>query len=219
MKKYIDILKRTTMFCGISENDIDAMTTCLNASFKDFKKGEYIFRQGEYIDHFCVLISGSVHIQSDDYWGNRSIISEVRVAEMFGESYAVSGSSAVMIDAVATSDSTVAFFNVKKLMTVCPHACGFHNAVIQNLLIALTHKNQSLMQKLTHISKRTTREKLISYLSNQAKLFGSNSFSIPFNRQQLADFLSVDRSAMSNELCKMRDDGLIIFDRNNFTLL
>ena len=219
MKKYIDILKRTTMFCGISENDIDAMTTCLNASFKDFKKGEYIFRQGEYIDHFCVLISGSVHIQSDDYWGNRSIISEVRVAEMFGESYAVSGSSAVMIDAVATSDSTVAFFNVKKLMTVCPHACGFHNAVIQNLLIALTHKNQSLMQKLTHISKRTTREKLISYLSNQAKHFGSNSCSIPFNRQQLADFLSVDRSAMSNELCKMRDDGLIIFDRNNFTLL
>ncbi|MBQ8538592.1 MAG: Crp/Fnr family transcriptional regulator [Ruminococcus sp.] len=219
MKKYIDILKRTTMFCGISQNDIDAMTTCLNTSFKDFKKGEYIFRQGEYIDHFCVLISGSVHIQSDDYWGNRSIISEVRVAEMFGESYAVSGSSAVMIDAVATSDSTVAFFNVKKLMTVCPHACGFHNAVIQNLLIALTHKNQSLMQKLTHISKRTTREKLISYLSNQAKLFGSNSFSIPFNRQQLADFLSVDRSAMSNELCKMRDDGLIIFDRNNFTLL
>ena len=219
MKKYIDVLKRATIFSGISEKDIESMLNCLNASFREFKKGEYIFRQGEYIDHFCILVSGSVHIQSDDYWGNRSIISEVSVAEMFGESYSVHGSSAVMIDAVATSDSTVAFFNVKKLMTVCPHTCGFHNAVIQNLLIALTHKNQALMQKLTHISKRTTREKLISYLSNQAKLFGSNSFSIPFNRQQLADFLYVDRSAMSNELCKMRDEGLLIFDKNNFTLL
>lgn len=219
MKKYIEILKQTTMFSGISENDIESMINCLNASIRQFKKGEYIFRQGEHIDHFCVLLSGSVHIQSDDYWGNRSIISEVRVAEMFGESYAVGKNSAVMIDAVATSDSTVAFFNVRKLMTVCPHACGFHNAVIQNLLMALTHKNQALMQKLTHISKRTTREKLISYLSNQAKLFGSNSFSIPFNRQQLADFLSVDRSAMSNELCKMRDEGLIEFHKSNFTLL
>lgn len=219
MKNYTEILKHSTIFSGISESDIETMTNCLSASFKEYKKGEYIFRQGEYLDHFCVLIRGSVHLQSDDYWGNRSIISEVREAEMFGESYAVSGSSAVMIDAVATTDSTVAFFNVKKLMTVCPHACGFHNAVIQNLLIALTHKNRALMQKLTHISKRTTREKLISYLSNQSKIFGSNSFSIPFNRQQLADFLSVDRSAMSNELCKMRDDGLIVFDKNNFTLL
>ncbi|MBQ8057864.1 MAG: Crp/Fnr family transcriptional regulator [Ruminococcus sp.] len=219
MNKYIDILKHTTMFSGISESDIQTMTSCLNANFKEYKKGEYIFRQGEYLDHFCVLISGSVHIQSDDYWGNRSIVSQVKPSQMFGESYAVSGSSAVLTDAVATSDCVVAFFNVKKLMTVCPHACSFHSAVIQNLLIALTHKNRALMQKLTHISKRTTREKLISYLSNESKLNGSNSFSIPFNRQQLADFLSVDRSAMSNELCKMRDEGLLTFDKNNFTLL
>lgn len=219
MKKYLDVLKRTTLFSGISENDIQIMTNCLGASVKEFKKGEYIFRQGEYLDQFFVLLSGCVHIQSIDYWGNRSIIAEVKPAELFGESYAVHGSSAVLTDAVATSDSTVAFFNVKKLMSVCPRACNFHSAVIQNLLVALTHKNRSLMQKLTHISKRSTREKLISYLSNEAKLNGCNSFTIPFNRQQLADFLSVDRSAMSNELCKMRKEGLLTFDKNNFTLL
>ena len=219
MKKYIHVLKRTKLFSGISDENIEAMLSCLSASYKDFKKGEYIFRQGEYIDAICVLLSGSVHIQSDDYWGNRSIVSEVCEGEMFGESYAVHGSTAVLNDAVATQDSIVAFFNVNKLMTVCSSACSFHSAVIQNLLIALTQKNRNLMQKLIHISKRTTREKLISYLSNQAKINNSNSFSISFNRQQLDDFLSVDRSAMSKELCKMRDEGLLVFDKNKFTLL
>lgn len=219
MRNYIDILKHTKLFRGVSETDIEPMLSCLGAKFKEYKKGEYIFRQGEYIDNICVLLCGSVHIQSDDYWGNRSIISEVSAGEMFGESFAVYESCAVLNDAVATSDSMVAFLNVKRLMTVCSSSCAFHCTVIQNLIIALTQKNRSLVQKLTHISKRTTREKLISYLSNQSKLNGSNSFSIPFNRQELADFLSVDRSAMSNELCKMRNEGLIEFCKNNFILL
>ncbi|MBR2715403.1 MAG: Crp/Fnr family transcriptional regulator [Ruminococcus sp.] len=219
MKKYLDVLKRTKLFSGISENDIQLMLGCLSATHKDYKKGEYIFRQGEYIDSICVLLNGTVHIQSDDYWGNRSIISEIEMGDMFGESYAVYGSSAVLNDAVAISDCTVAFFNVQRLMTVCSNTCAFHTTVIRNLLIALTHKNRALMQKLTHISKRTTREKLVSYLSAQSKLSNSNHFTIAFNRQQLADFLSVDRSAMSSELSKMKKEGLIDFDKNSFTLL
>lgn len=219
MKKYIDILKRNQLFCGVSEEHIVAMLNCLSATKKEYKKGEYIFHQGEHIENICILLSGSVHIQSDDYWGNRTIVSEVSAGEMFGESYAVHGSTAVLNDAVATADCVVAFFNVNRLMTVCSSACTFHSTVIKNLLFALTHKNRNLMQKLTHISKRTTREKLISYLSSQSTLAGSNSFSIPFNRQQLADFLSVDRSAMSNELSKMRAEGLLTFDKSNFTLL
>lgn len=219
MKEYIGILKNTGLFLGVSESDIESMMTCLGAWAQDYDKGEYIFRQGEYLENICVLLSGSVHIQTDDYWGNRSIISEISVGEMFGESYAIHSSTAVLNDAIATTKSTVAFFNINKLMTLCRSACRFHSLVIQNLLSALSSKNRQLMQKLTHMSKRTTREKLISYLSYQSKLNSSNSFSIPFNRQQLADFLSVDRSAMSNELCKMRDDGLITFDKNKFTLL
>ena len=219
MKKYIDILKHTKLFFGISESDIEAMLCCLNAQVRKYDKGEYIFRQGEYLENLCVVLSGTVHIQSDDYWGNRSIISEIGALEMFGEAYAVHCNTAVLNDAVATTHTTVAFFNINKLLTVCKSACAFHSLVIQNLMTALADKNRQLVQKLTHMSKRTTREKLISYLSYQSKLNCSNHFAIPFNRQELADFLSVDRSAMSNELCKMRDDGLIRFDKNNFTLL
>lgn len=218
MKKYIQILKQNILFKSVSETDIESMMKCLQTQIKHYTKGEYIFTQGEHLSDICILLEGSVHIQSDDYWGNRSIINEISAGEMFGESYAVYSNCAVLNDAVATSDSTVAFLNVNKLLTVCNGACHFHSMVIQNLIVTLTQKNRALVQKLTHISKRTTREKLLSYLSYQSKLSGSSNFSIPFNRQQLADFLSVDRSAMSNELCKMRDEGLIEFHKNNFVL-
>lgn len=219
MKKYIEILKNTALFSGVSENEIESMMNCLSAKTRDYKKGEYIFTQGEHLQCICIVLSGLIHIQSDDYWGNRSIISEIGPCEMFGESYAVHSSTAVLNDAVATQNSTVIFLNINKLMTMCKSACRFHSIVIQNLLTILANKNIQLVQKLTHMAKRTTREKLISYLSYQAKLHNNNSFSIPFNRQQLSDFLCVDRSAMSNELCKMRDMGLIEFHKSNFTLL
>ena len=219
MEKYIEILKNTKLFSGVEDTDILTMTGCLNAQIKSYKKGDYIFRQGDVLEYLCIVLEGCVHIQTDDYWGNRTIISEINVSEMFSESYAVYGSTKALNDAVTVKDSVVAFFNVDRIMTVCSNGCRFHSMVTKNLLISLTHKNRQLIQKLTHITKRSTREKLLSYLSAQSKLYNSNSFSIPFNRQQLADYLSVDRSAMSNELCKMRDEGLIEFQKNNFTLL
>lgn len=219
MKKYIPILKRTKLFSGISEEDIESMLSCLDASVREFKKGEYVFRGGEHIGQITVLLSGELHIQKDDYWGNRDIVNRISVGEMFGEAYIAPESGALLNDVVALEDSTVIFFNVKRITTVCSASCRFHSMVVQNLFYALSEKNRVLVQKLGHISKRSTREKLMSYLSEQAERQNSASFSIPFNRQQLADFLSVDRSAMSNELCKMRDDGLIEFEKNQFRLL
>ncbi len=219
MKKYIPILKNTKLFSGISEEEINTMLSCLQAKLCTYKKGEYVLRQGEYIDNIMVLVEGKLHIQRDDYWGNRSIINMVSVGEMFGEAYAAPESGALMNDVLAVEDCAVLFFDVKRIITVCPAACRFHSTVVQNLFFAISEKNRQLMQKLGCMSRRTTREKLISYLSEEAKRHNSSSFSIPFNRQQLADYLSVDRSAMSGELCRMRDDGLIEFDKNRFTLL
>ena len=195
------------------------MLSCLDASVREFKKGEYVFRGGEHIGQITVLLSGELHIQRDDYWGNRDIVNRISVGEMFGEAYIAPESGALTNDVEALEDSTVIFFNVKRITTVCSASCRFHSMVVQNLFYALSEKNRVLVQKLGHISKRSTREKLMSYLSEQAERQNSASFSIPFNRQQLADFLSVDRSAMSNELCKMRDDGLIEFEKNQFRLL
>ena len=219
MEKYIPILKRTQLFSGVGEKEIGAMLNCLQAKLCTYKKGEYVLRQGEHLDNILVLVEGKLHIQRDDYWGNRSIINMVSVGEMFGEAYVALESGTLMNDVLAVEDSAVIFFDVKRIITVCSAACRFHSMVVQNLFFAISEKNRKLVQKLTFMTKRTTREKLIAYLSEEAKRQNSSEFSIPFNRQQLADFLSVDRSAMSNELCKMRDEGLIEFEKSYFKLL
>ncbi|MBQ8182749.1 MAG: Crp/Fnr family transcriptional regulator [Clostridia bacterium] len=219
MKKYVHILKKTQMFSGVMDTEIASMLSCLGARLYDYKKGEYVLRRGEHISDIMVLVEGNLHIQKDDYWGSRSILGHIDVGEMFGEAYVAPESGAILNDVVAVEDSTVIFFDVKRIITTCPSACRFHALVVQNMFFAISEKNRKLVQKLGHMSKRTTREKLISYLSEEANRRSSASFTIPFNRQQLADFLSVDRSAMSNELCKMRDEGLIEFEKNKFRLL
>lgn len=219
LRQYLPILKRTQLFSGVSEDEISAMLGCLQTQIVSFKKGEYIFRQGQHLDTLMVLVSGSLHIQRDDYWGNRSIVHMIRVGEMFGEAYAAPESGVLLNDVVAVENSTIVLFEIKRILTTCSSACRFHSLVVQNLFFAISEKNRKLLQKLGHMSKRSTREKLISYLSEEAQRQNSGTFSIPFNRQQLADFLSVDRSAMSNELCKMRDEGLLQFEKNKFTLL
>ncbi len=219
MKKYVPILKKTKLFSGVGEDDVTSMLSCLGARLKSYKKGEFVLRQGEHLSDIVVLVEGKLHIQKDDYWGNRSILGLIEVGEMFGEAYVSPESSSLLNDVVAVEDSTAIFFDVKRIITTCPSACRFHSMVVQNMFFAISEKNRKLVQKLGHMSKRTTREKLISYLSEEAGRQNSSSFSIPFNRQQLADFLSVDRSAMSNELCKMRDEGLLEFEKNKFRLL
>lgn len=218
MEEYIPLLKRTKLFAGVGEEEIAAMLSCLGARFCTFKKGEYVLRQGERLEDILVLAKGSLHIQRDDYWGNRSILRHIMIGEIFGEAYAAPESGALLNDVVALEDSAVFFFDEKRVITTCSSACRFHAMVVRNLFFAISEKNRALVQKLDHMSRRTTREKLISYLSAEAKKQNSPSITIPFNRQQLADFLAVDRSAMSNELGKMRDDGLLEFEKNHFTL-
>lgn len=218
MEKYIEILKRTQLFSGVSDTEISAMLSCLQTKLLTFQKGDYVFREGERIDNITVLVKGKLLVQHNDFWGNRNIVNVIRVGEMFGEAYVAPESGSLLNDVIAEEDSAVIFFDVRRILTVCSTACRFHSMVIQNLFFAISEKNRKLVQKISHMSKRSTRAKLLSYLSEEAKRQNSSHFTIPFTRQQLADFLCVDRSAMSNELCKMRDEGLLQFDKNQFTL-
>lgn len=218
MKEYIAQLKNTRLFAGMSETEIEAIFRCLSVKKKSYRKGECIFRRGECIDSVAVLVKGSVHIQKEDYWGNLSILGEISEGEIFGEVYACLGNAKLLNHAVAVKDSTVLFLKVSQILTTCPSACPFHSRLIQNLLSVMAFKNQTLAQKLEYMSQRTIREKLLSYLSVQSLRAGSAYFDIPYNRQQLADYLAVDRSAMSKELCKMRDEGILEFRKNHFVL-
>ena len=218
MKEFIPVLKRTKLFSGVGDDDISTMLTCMGARLLTYKKGEHVLRQGEHLSDILVLAEGSLHIQRDDYWGNRSILGHIGVGEIFGEAYVAPESGTLLNDVIAVEDSAVFFFDVKRVISTCSSACRFHTMVVQNLFFAISEKNRGLVQKLDYMSRRTTREKLLSYLSEEAKKQNSASITLPFNRQQLADYLSVDRSAMSNELCKMRDEGILEFEKNRFRL-
>lgn len=218
LKKYLPILKESVLFRGIAEEEIESMFHCLSEVKRCYKKGEIVFQRGYPVSAAALLLDGCVHIQKEDYWGNLSILHEISQGEVFGEVYACLKDQKMQNYAVAVSDSTVLFLDINRVLSVCSSACVFHHRLIRNLLFVMASRTQALTQKLEHMSQKTTREKLLSYLSAQSLKAGSTSFSIPFNRQQLADYLSVDRSAMSNELCKMRKEGILVFDRNYFQL-
>lgn len=219
MKNYLKQIKKSKLFSGIDEHELESMLNCLSATVKDFKKGEYILRNGDNVMSVGLIINGSVHIQREDFWGNRTILSEMSEGGIFGETYACSPTKVIPINAVAAQNSKIMFLDVGRIITTCPSACGFHARLIQNLITVLADKNIMLTEKIEHISQRNTREKILSYLSEQAREEGSSVFDIPFNRQQLADYLCVDRSAMSNELGKLRDEGVLAFNKSHFELL
>ncbi|MCI8672225.1 MAG: Crp/Fnr family transcriptional regulator [Lachnospiraceae bacterium] len=219
MEKYLKVVEQSKLFKGIGEQEAVSMLSCLGAYQRSYQKGDCVFRKGERITAVALLLDGAVHIRKEDYWGNLSILNEISAGEVFGETYACLEVGEMLNNAVAVKNSQVLFLDVKRVLTTCSSACQFHGKLIQNLLSVLALKNKMLTQKLEHMSQRTTREKLLSYLSEQSLREGRPSFDIPFNRQQLADFLSVDRSAMSNELCRMRDEGILEFERNHFVLL
>lgn len=218
MELNLKMLGDTWLFRGIEAEDIDAMLSCLSAESKKFQKGQMIYRAGETTDMVGVILSGRVHIFKDDFWGDRSILSEIGLGDIFGETYAELPSVELEVNVMATEDSEILFLNVGKIMTTCSSSCRFHSRLIHNLLAVTAQKNLMLTRKMEYMAQRTIREKLLTYLSAESQRSGSPRFEIPFNRQQLADYLSVDRSAMSRELCRLRDEGVLEFNKNCFEL-
>lgn len=212
-------LSQTMLFRGIAPEEISGMLACLHAETKTFQKGHYIFRAGDTVTCVGLVLSGSVSIEHDDVWGNKSILDHVHPGQVFAETYACVPSAPLMISAVAFETTQLLLLDMGHVLHVCSNACDFHNKLVRNLLAIASQKNLSLSRRIFHTSSKSIRGRLLSYLSFQASQQGSRAFDIPFNRQQLADYLSVDRSALSNELSKMQKDGLLTVERNHFTLI
>ena len=164
------------------------------------------------------MLSGSVLIIQEDIWGNWNILSKAGPGQTFAAVYACAPGSRLNVSVIAETPVTVMFLNVKRILNVCPSACSHHSRVIRNLLSELAEKNLRFNEKLTHMGQRTTRAKIMSYLSAEAQRLGKYEFDIPFSRQQLADYLGVERSGLSLELGKMKKDGLLDYHKNHFVL-
>lgn len=217
MKNHLPFLARVPLFHGIDENELSEMLHCLNAKTAGYQKGEIILLEGQPVSSVGVVLSGQVQIVKEDFSGNRNIMAELGPGSLFAESYACARSASLPVTVVGVAEGEVLWLDYARIVTTCPSACRFHTRLVENMLAILASKNILLSQKIEHVSKRTTREKLLVYLSDQAA-HGSGEFDIPFNRQELADYLCVDRSAMSNELAKMQREGILRFRRNHFRL-
>ena len=214
-----DVLKKCVLFNGLNENEIEAVLGCVSSQKKKFDEGNIIYHQGDIIDEIGIVIEGSVSVVKEDFWGNRSIISIIPKGAIFGEVYASLETKPMDNTVYAAEKSEILFMNISKILDTCSNSCQFHKNLVHNMVRVLAGKNIMLMEKISHISKKTTREKVLSFLSAEAKKSGSAYFEIPFSRQEMAEYLSVDRSALSKELGKMRDEKIIDFDRNNFRIL
>jgi CRP-like cAMP-binding protein len=206
------------LFEGIEDGDLPALLGCLGARERSFRKGEYVLRADTETRHFGLVACGVVIMQKEDSWGNRSVVGTAAEGDTFAESFACAARP-LLVSVVAQTDCTILFLDAGRLLKTCSSACAFHMRLIENLVADVAGKNVALNGKLGHLAQRTTREKVLSYLDAQSRRAGSARFEIPLDRQQLADYLCVNRSALSAELSHMHEEGIIAYRRNRFELL
>ena len=211
-------LENTELFRGASRAELEEMLRCLDTEIRRYRKGETILRMGDRTRRLGLVLSGGVTLENDDAWGKRTVLGHVGEGEVFAETYACLPDQPLMVNAVAAAETRVLFLDVGRLFSGQP-GCVHQRVLVRNLLNITARKNLALSRRSFYTSSRTIRERLLSYLSDQAVLQGSDRFSIPFDRQGLADYLGVDRSALSNELSKLRREKLVYTEKNQFHLL
>ncbi len=209
----LKILEKSPLFAGMGEEQITVLLDSLHSREQGYGKGEYLRRAGEQTAEMGLLLAGQVHILREDFWGRCRILGNVMPGDLFGEAFACAGQP-MTVSVQAVADCRVLYLSCQSLL----QPGGEEDILRCRLLGILAAKNQRLVGKMEHMGQKTTREKLLSYLSEQAQLAGRQEFVIPFNRQQLADYLGVERSAMSAQLSQMQKEGILDYKRSWFRL-
>lgn len=219
MEKHLDTLKRVSLFKGLNDYELEKVLTCLNPIIRTYSKGSFVISSGDLVSSFGIILNGSGIVFNEDVFGNRNILAKLKKGSLFGEVFACAKIDSSPVCVLAESESIIMFIDYHRALFSCSNSCSFHNKIIENMVYIIANKNLNLTRKIEHISKRTIREKILSYLSTQSTINKSNSFNIPFNRQEMADYLGVDRSALSKELSKMACEGIVKYTKNYFELL
>lgn len=209
----------TPLFEGIAPEDRQAMLGCVGYHLAQFHKGDIVALEGENVKHIGILLSGAVDMVKEDIWGNKTMLVRMGKDDIFGESFACGSDTLSVVTFLVSEDARILFMPFGRVMRSCAMSCEFHHRLTENMVRIIADKNRDLMRKVEVVSKRTTREKLLTYLSLQAQLQGTRYFEVPLGRVELAEYLCVDRSAMTRELAKMKEDGLIDYDKNCFRML
>lgn len=207
------------LFAGIDTADMEGMLGCIGHHVRTYRKGEIIALEEETINYVGVVLEGAVDMVKEDVWGNRTMLLRSYPRDIFGETFACGEDSLSVVSFVAAEDAKVLFLAFCRVMHTCTHACQFHQTLIENMVRLIARKNRELMRKIEVVSKKSLREKILSYLSIQAQSQGRRHFEIPLGRGEWAEYLCADRSALTRELAKMKEEGLIDYHRNSFEIL
>ena len=218
MEQYFEIISSVPLFAGISREDLHALMHCLQARTVTVRKGDPVFLEGDPAGFVGIVLEGAVQLVRYDYYGDRTVMGHARAGEVFGEAFACAGVETMPLSAYALQNASVLMLSFGKMLTVCSNACPFHNLLVKNMMQLVAIRNLELSEKIRSMSRKTTKEKLMEYLLEQAKRSGS-TFTIPFDRQALADYLGVERSAMSAELSKLKRAGILETRGSWFRLL
>lgn len=209
--KFSEVIRRCKLFSDIPENELPQTLAQLVPREKEYPADSFILSAGERTRVMGLVLEGTVMVIQEDFWGNRSLIARLSAGELFAESFACCPETPLNVSVTAETDCRILWLDAAAML------CG-GGVLVQKLVSEISFKNLMLSEKLTHLGKRTTRTKLLSYLSAAAQRKNSREFEIPFTRQQLADYLLVERSAMSAELGRLKKDGVIDYERNRFIL-
>lgn len=207
------------LFSGIQPEELKVMLGCIGYHISDFQKGEMIAFEEENIKHVGIVLSGKVDMIKEDLWGNKTMLVRIGPDEVFGETFACGDDNVSVVSFIVSEDAKILFLPFDRVMHSCTNACVFHHMLIENMVRIIANKNRDLMRKVEVISKKSLREKILAYLSIQAQVHKSPYFEIPLGRGEWADYLCADRSALTRELVKMKEDGLIDYDRNCFRIM
>lgn len=219
MENLFSVLEKSRLFAGIKPEELVLLLKCIGAAKKTYEKGTLIFDTTENTRYIGLVIEGSIHLVQTDIWGNQHVLLRIGQGETFGEAFLAGEETAFSISVTASENSFVLLLDFKRVVKVCSSACSFHSRLIENILQLLAQKNVLLRQKIEHLSKKSIREKLMSYLLTQSFHNKSSRFDLPFNRQELADYLAVDRSALSRELSKMKAEKILNYAGAHFEIL
>ncbi len=216
---YIEQIEGHNLFRGIPKEDMEHLLGCLGVYEKHYKKSQFIMLQEESLKSVGFILKGRVHMVKEDLWGNSTILAVMKEKEIFGEAFVCGSSAVTTVACQAAEDSTILFLPFHKITHTCSHVCGFHQKLIENMVTLIADKNVQLMEKIEITSKKTIREKIAVYLTNQSLQADSRYFTFPLGRIELAEYLCTDRSALTRELNNMKEQGLIDYERNTFRLL
>ena len=219
MEEYYALLSGSDLFYGLTSEELGSMLQCLGAKIVDIQKGDPVFLEGDPAGFVGIVLEGGIQVVQEDYFGSRSVMHHSDPGDVFAEAFSFTNLDTMPVSGYAVKNSRCMILSCRRMMTVCSNACTFHNRLVKNLLTLVSRKNLMLNEKIRFMSQRTTREKLLAYLSDQAKKTGSAEFTIPYDRQALADYLSVERSAMSAEISRLKNDGILEVKGSHFKLI